>query len=182
MHDSSISLAFSLSIWVNFSASQKQDLTATPMDSVVQKSVKSIGEAHLTCNMALASGFSSAFPPKTTHPSGDLRAIRWFTSFVLPAWMCAWSMPMRRSTCPCPRRKVVFCKPRSSGKFNLWNLVAYVVNANCIDGIAFVAVDADQLNSILFCVHCFFFATHFSNGYWHVFALQPKGICSFLSN
>lgn len=44
------------------------------MDPVVQKSVKSMGEAYLTCNMALASGVSSAFPPKTTHPSGDLIA------------------------------------------------------------------------------------------------------------
>ena len=48
IHDSSISLAFSLSVCVTLSASQTQGFTATPIVSVAQKSATSIGEAYFT--------------------------------------------------------------------------------------------------------------------------------------
>ena len=115
-----MSLASSLSVWVSLSASHTQGFTATPIVSVVQKSVKSIGEAYLTCNMLVTSLISSGFPPKTTHPSGDLRASRWSTCLVSSACICAWSMPISRSTCPFPRRNLVFGTPRTSGKCDVF--------------------------------------------------------------
>ena len=85
------------------------------MASVFQNSVKSNGFAYATWYTWLADSVSPVFPPNSTHPSGDLRAKRLSTCFVSPACMWAWSIPIKRSTCPLPRRNFVFGKRKSSG-------------------------------------------------------------------
>lgn len=75
---------------------------------------KSTGKANFTCNIRVTSEVSSGFPPNTSHPSGKLRASRWSTCLVSPAWKCAWSIPIRRSTCLLSRRNFVFCGPTRS--------------------------------------------------------------------
>lgn len=114
MHDFSISSDSSYSLSVNLFAWQIQGFTSTLIASVSQKLDKSTGKANFTCNIRVTSEVSSGFPPNTSHTSGKLRASRWSTCLVSPAWKCAWSIPIRRSTCLLSRRNFVFCEPTRS--------------------------------------------------------------------
>jgi hypothetical protein len=85
-HDSSIIFISVRSCGDIFAASHVQGDTDTPIDSVVQNSLKSAGGANLTWRTCFTSGGERLdFPPNITHLNGLLRAARPFLTLVSPA-------------------------------------------------------------------------------------------------
>ena len=87
---------------LNLSASHSQGLAATPIVSVVQKSVMSMGVGTLWPWVA----------PDMTQPRGDCLAIRLIASLVSPVCSLGWSMPTSRSIGPFLRRISSSLRPK----------------------------------------------------------------------
>ena len=110
--DSSMIFISSLSCADSFDASQVHGDTDTPIDSVLQKTVRSTGGTRLTRETCLISGITSlALDPKITQPSGLLRATKLAFSLVSPTWKREQLMPVRISIGPAFLRTSLAARP-----------------------------------------------------------------------
>ena len=85
---------------LNLSASHSQGLAATPIVSVVQKSVMSMGVGTFTLKTQFTCSCFLGVAPNMTQPRGDCLAIRLAASLVSPVCSLGWSMPTSRSIGP----------------------------------------------------------------------------------